>query len=121
MAEYRVIWMIDVTAASPVAATAEAQAAQLRPGTLATVFDVMDRAAAWEGTRVDLAPDHGSVSRLLCTADGYTPPNGYGVEYYWSCDNEAYALTPDKGWLCRSHVQQAADGDVLIPESEARH
>lgn len=63
-AQYLVTWTIDAfDAANPVAAARQARAAQIRPGTTATVFDVLNTATR-ETTRVDLSetaecPDHG--------------------------------------------------------------
>jgi hypothetical protein len=41
--EYRVTWEIDVEADSPRQAAEKARAAQVRPGTIATVFTVAPR------------------------------------------------------------------------------
>lgn len=53
MNEYLVLWTIDAEADTPRQAARQARAAQVRPGTLAVVFDVQDTATGVV-TRVDL-------------------------------------------------------------------
>lgn len=54
--EYRVTWEIDVTAPDPETAALLARAAQVRPGTTATVFTVTDRSVPGSNVTVDLEP-----------------------------------------------------------------
>ena len=53
MPDYHVIWEIDVVADNPEAAAREARRSQLAPGSLATVFDVLEDGQ--DAHRVDLA------------------------------------------------------------------
>jgi hypothetical protein len=52
--EYRVMWLIDVEAETPVEAALIAQEIQRDPESIATVFTVVDREN--NGARVDLDP-----------------------------------------------------------------
>lgn len=54
MREYRVVWAIDVTASSPRQAAQIAQDIQRRPGTTATVFDVVERDGNGAWHQIDL-------------------------------------------------------------------
>jgi hypothetical protein len=60
MPEYRVIWTIDVDAADPREAAEKARAAQVRPDTTATVFQVKPWGRTTqppEVVEIDLSPE----------------------------------------------------------------
>jgi hypothetical protein len=58
MPSYIVTWEIDADeVASPAAAARYARAAQIRRGTIATVFVVQDKATG-ERVQIDLTPEH---------------------------------------------------------------
>jgi hypothetical protein len=68
MTEYRVKWEIDIDADNPVDAARKARAAQIRPGTTATVFSVGDRRhPVGVYKKVDLGGpgEPGNVSELI--------------------------------------------------------
>lgn len=56
--EYKVIWVIDVTASTPLEAAKRAREAQTREDTTAVVFDVFDRKRN-AARRVDLSKQEG--------------------------------------------------------------
>jgi hypothetical protein len=60
--EYRVIWEIDIEAATPAEAVQEARAIQLTPGMTASVFDVWAYGAR-KMHRIDLIEQSGSLDR----------------------------------------------------------
>ena len=66
MNEYLVLWAIDAEADTPRQAARQARAAQVRPGTLAVVFDVQDTATGVV-TRVDLLTP-GSDDHVISSA-----------------------------------------------------
>lgn len=54
MTTYRVEWAIDIEAGSPVEAAQKARAIQLDPGSIATVFDVLEYDSKDDAARIDL-------------------------------------------------------------------
>lgn len=54
MPEYHVLWKVDVEADSPEEAARQARTMQVRPGTTATVFDVIEGDSDGDAVRVDL-------------------------------------------------------------------
>lgn len=57
MPEYRVLWEIDVDAASPRDAAEKARAIQKNPASHATVFDVIEHDGQGDAVRIDLLDD----------------------------------------------------------------
>jgi hypothetical protein len=82
--EYRVTWVMDVEANSPHDAAIKARAAQTRPGTTATVFEVVAREGGQDAglpDEIDLSEDGNGEGMRQClgVCFGHWPVSGGAV------------------------------------------
>ena len=82
MPKYHVTWEIDVDAGTPVEAAEMARHYQIKPGTTATVFDVLEHDSSDEPKRIDLTAMEEDLD--LCRDCGSDYPDG-GDGYNGRC------------------------------------